>query len=353
MEVKRNLSEIVTTMVVGGVMWGGSVLLAQPQWKIHDLSRPKPPVVRPGVGTAAPSDARVLFDGTDLSAWQHPGGEPAKWKVENGAVEVAGGSGNIRTRQGFGDCQLHIEWQAPVMKDRRGQGYGNSGVFFMGRYEVQVLNSYQNETYADGQAAAVYGQHPPLANASRPPGQWQTYDILFRRPRFGENGEVLQPARVTVLHNGVLVQDHTALTGPTDWQAQPPYQPHPDRLPLMLQDHGDPVRFRNIWIRDLEPGDPVTEFVFSPEKLRKYAGEYQAGPGFFFQLKETNGELSVYVGDTFKYKIYPASEIRFFAKKVDAQFEFRLNPNGEAESLMFFLENAQVPAKKVTAAGGE
>jgi hypothetical protein len=222
---------------------------------IHDTSRAQPPVVDPGPympSSRPPSDAIILFDGRDGSEWRSANGQPLRWKIENGYLESVGRTGSISTVRGFGDCQLHIEWAAPAPSTGAGQARGNSGVFFMGRYEVQVLDSYQNRTYPDGQAAAIYGQYPPLANASRPPGEWQTYDIIFRRPRFDERGELVQPARITVLHNGVLVQDAVALTGPTDHRRRPPYAAHPDRLPIGLQDHDSPVRFRNVWIRDLE-----------------------------------------------------------------------------------------------------
>ena len=226
-------------------------------WKQHDLSRPVPPVITPGTASTQektgkpPSDAVVLFDGKDLSRWESESGGPAKWKVENGYMEVVKGTGNIRTREDFGACQLHVEWAAPLPAVGESQERGNSGVFLMGKYEIQVLDSYHNRTYADGQAAAVYGQYPPLVNASRPPGQWQTYDIIFHGPRFAADGKLLRPARVTALVNGVLVQDNVSLTGPTDYQARPPYKPHPEKLPLLLQDHVQPVHFRNIWIREL------------------------------------------------------------------------------------------------------
>jgi hypothetical protein len=226
------------------------------KFKIHDLNRPLPPVVDPGTASTQdtaghpPSDAVVLFDGTDLSHWADKDGKPAKWKVENGYMEVAD-AGNIFSREAFGDCQLHVEFSEPLPGKGEGQDRGNSGVFLMGLYEIQVLDSYENKTYADGQASAVYGQYPPLVNASRPPGQWQTYDIVFHRPHF-KDGKLTRPARVTVLHNGVLVQDNVELTGPTAHGQRPPYKPGPDKLPLQLQDHGDPVRFRDIWIRELK-----------------------------------------------------------------------------------------------------
>jgi hypothetical protein len=201
--------------------------------------------------SAPPADAIVLFGGADLSQWEGDSGQAAPWKVENGYVEIVAGSGGIRTQRGFGDCQLHVEWRAPSPTVGEGQDRGNSGVFLMGRYEVQVLDSYDNRTYPDGQAAALYGQYPPLVNASRAPGQWQTYDIVFRRPRFDSQGALVHPARVTVFHNGVLVQDNVILSGPTAHQRRPPYATHPDTLPIHLQDHGSPVRYRNIWIREL------------------------------------------------------------------------------------------------------
>jgi len=231
------------------------------KWKIHDRSRPLPPVIDPGTASTqdasgrAPSDAVVLFDGKDLSKWAHKDGSAAKWKVANGYAEVVPKTGYIYTRQVFGDCQLHVEFAEPLPPTDEDQGRGNSGVFLMGLYEIQVLDSYQNKTYADGQAAAVYGQYPPLVNAARPPGQWQSYDIVFHGPRFDAAGKLQRPARVTVFHNGVLVQDNVTPTGPTEHEARPPYKPTPEKLPLALQDHGDPVRYRNIWIRELQPAE--------------------------------------------------------------------------------------------------
>jgi hypothetical protein len=224
-------------------------------WPIHDENRPQPPVVTPGPAPATPapppSDAVVLFGGEDLAQWQMEDGSPAKWAVRDGYFEVVAGTGTIRTRQGFGDVQLHIEWMAPSPPRGEGQDRGNSGVFLMSLYEVQVLDSYHSKTYADGQAAALYGQYPPLVNACRPPGEWQTYDIVYHGPRFDESGKVTRPMIVTVFHNGVLVQDHVQLTGPTEHMKRPPYQKHPEQMPLRLQDHGHPVRYRDLWIREL------------------------------------------------------------------------------------------------------
>jgi hypothetical protein len=226
------------------------------RWGIHDESRPMPPVVDPGPAGApvpVPSDATVLFDGKDLSQWTTTKGAPAAWLVRDGYMEVVKGAGSIKTTRAFGDCQLHVEWMSPVVPTGSGQDRGNSGVFLMERYEVQILDSYESRTYADGMVAALYGQFPPLVNAARKPGEWQTYDIVFRAPRFDENGTPVAPARMTVIHNGVLVHDTQELTGPTAHKARPPYKAHADRLPISLQDHSHPVRFRNIWIRELEP----------------------------------------------------------------------------------------------------
>ncbi len=224
-------------------------------WPQHSLDRPKPVVVQPGASysVAPPADAVVLFDGRSLEKWMQGKGQPAKWRVVDGAFEVVTGTGTLSTRDGFGDVQLHIEWASPNPAKGTGQDRGNSGVFFAdGRYEVQVLDSRDNATYADGQAGALYGQFPPLVNVSRGPGEWQTYDIVYHRPRFKADGALQSAARLTVFHNGVLVQDNMELVGPTANQSRPPYTAHPDRLPITLQDHGHPVRFRNVWLRDLE-----------------------------------------------------------------------------------------------------
>ncbi len=231
------------------------------EWLAHDRERPRPPVVSPGqqqLPVAPPQDAIVLFDGATLDEWRSRDGGPARWRVQGGAMISVPDSGYVFTARPFGDVQLHLEWAVPLPVEGSGQGRGNSGVFLMSKYEIQILDSYQNDTYADGQAAAVYGQYPPLVNACLPPGQWQTFDIVFRRPRFHRDGRLASPARMTVIQNGVLVQDNVELWGPTHWLQHSPYEYHPDKLPLSLQDHGNPVRFRNIWLRELserqEPG---------------------------------------------------------------------------------------------------
>ena len=224
------------------------------EWPIHSMDRPQPRVVDPGPAgdtVAPPIDAIVLFDGTDLARWRAADGGPAPWKVENGYVEVVAHTGSLVTRDSFGDVQLHVEWATPAVVQGEGQERGNSGVYLMDLYELQVLDSHDNPTYPDGQAGSIFGQFPPLVNASRPPGAWQTYDVVFRAPRFDESGGLVAPARMTVFHNGVLVQDGVALTGPTAFQRRPPYESHGPR-PISLQDHEFPVRYRNIWLRELD-----------------------------------------------------------------------------------------------------
>jgi len=213
----------------------------------------EPPIVKPGaVVGAAPSDALVLFDGKDLTHWRTAtDGSEVKWQLRDGYLEVVPKTGDIVTREEFGDCQLHIEWATPAVVSGEGQGRGNSGVYLMQRYEVQVLDSYQNKTYYHGQAGAIYKQYAPLVNASRPPGEWQTYDIIFKAPKFDEQGRVIERARMTVLHNGVLIQNNVELYGSTFDKTPAIYIAHPAKAPLQLQNHGNPVRYRNIWIRSL------------------------------------------------------------------------------------------------------
>jgi hypothetical protein len=230
------------------------------KWKVHDMTRPRPVAVAPAayVNEAPPADAMVLFDGKDLSHWntQVRGGEPQdpKWKVENGYIEIVPRTGRLVTKEKFGDCQLHIEWLVPTTSVGNGQGIGNSGVELMTRYEIQVLESHSHLTYADGQAGAIYGVWPPLVNPARPMGEWNVYDIMFEAPRF-DGDKLAKPAYVTVLFNGVLVQNHKAYLGTTIWRQVGTYTPHPAEEPLSLQDHSQPVRFRNIWIRRLKPGE--------------------------------------------------------------------------------------------------
>lgn len=205
---------------------------------------PEPPIVDPGDSVRPPSDAIVLFDGKTLDAFD--GAD--HWKIENGYAIA--NQGSVTTKQSFGDCQLHLEFATPTEVSGEGQGRGNSGVYFMGKYELQILDSFENKTYFDGQCASFYKQQPPTVNASREPGKWQTYDVIFEAPRFADDGKVLRPAYATVLHNGVLVHNHYELQGGTFFDRSPAYEKHPDKLPLFIQDHGNPVKFRNIWIRE-------------------------------------------------------------------------------------------------------
>jgi hypothetical protein len=222
---------------------------AQEEWT-SDKKWPEPAVVNPGPVGGPPSDAIVLFDGKDMSAWEGNG-----WEVKDGVVTVKAAKGsfhkNAKTKQSFGDCQIHLEWASPEKVSGKGQGRGNSGVYLMGRYEVQILDSYDNKTYYDGQCGAIYKQFPPLVNVCRKPGEWQTYDIIFEAPRFDNVGNLVKPAYVTVLQNGVLIQNHVELQGGTFYDRPPFYEAHSEKAPLILQDHGNPIRFRNIWIREL------------------------------------------------------------------------------------------------------
>jgi hypothetical protein len=237
------------------------------KWHVHDPDRPQPRVVTPGTtfsqGAPAPSDAEVLFSGKDLSKWENNQHQPATWKMADDYVETAARGGGIRTRGKWADFQLHVEWASPTPAKGTGQGRGNSGILINEMYEVQVLDSYQALTYPDGQAGAIYGQHPPLVNASKAPGEWQSYDILFESPRWDDKGTMTKKAVITVLHNGVVVQNHYELIGMTDgingllpWKSLSKYPPpHPPEVFIELQDHNNPVRFRNIWIRNLGETD--------------------------------------------------------------------------------------------------
>jgi hypothetical protein len=205
----------------------------------------EPKVIDPGPMGGTPSDAIVLFDGKDLSKWEN--GD--KWEIKEGYA-VSRESG-ITSKESFGDCQLHVEWATPAEVSGEDQGRGNSGVYLMDHYEVQILDSYENKTYFDGQAGALYKQHPPMVNACRKPGEWQAYDIIFTAPHFDDQGKVVKPAYITVLQNGVVIQNHFELMGETAYDHAPVYVPHPPKAPIHLQFHGNPVRFRNIWVREI------------------------------------------------------------------------------------------------------
>jgi Domain of Unknown Function (DUF1080) len=219
--------------------------------KVTEIWEPKAKKITPGnlIGEA-PSDAIVLFGGKDLSEWTALDGSPAKWEVKDGSFTVVKGTGDIKTKKVFGDVQLHIEWRSPLVIEGEGQGRGNSGIFFQERYELQVLDSYESQTYRNGQAGAIYKQSGPLVNAMRKPSEWQVYDVIFNAAHFNEKGEVIVPAYITVMHNGIVIQNHTAIWGPSEYKGLPVYVAH-GKASFKLQDHSNPVSYRNIWVREL------------------------------------------------------------------------------------------------------
>ena len=307
-----------------------SALLAAPDpaWLGHDRDRPQPTVVDPGTLSSQeqagrpPSDAIILFNGTDVSQWVALDGSPTKWVIHDGALECVPGSGYVRTSRSFGDCQLHVEWASPTPPHGDSQGRGNSGVFFgFDRYECQVLDSYQNKTYADGSAASIYGQYPPLVNVMLPPGKWEIYDIVWTAPRFDADGNLVSKARETVFHNGVLVQNNVELTGPTGWIGRIPYKAHPERLPIALQDHGNPVRFRNVWVREL--GNPrKPEYMLSNALLDSYVGSY--GKDAFFKVRRlSDGLLALTVSNAPEVVLHAESQTHFYALTTDVQADFK------------------------------
>lgn len=251
-----------TSLAAAELGYKDTPLIPGTPWHVHDSDRPRPPVVTPGATFShlapAPSDATVLFDGKDLSKWSNAKGDAAQWKIADGYFEAVRGTGMLRTRDKFEDFQLHLEFATPADVKGSSQGRGNSGVMINGMYEVQILDSYENPTYADGQAGALYGQQPPLVNASKPPGEWQTYDIIFESPRWDPAGTLVKKAAVTVLHNGVVLHHRQEYFGRTDGIGGMPHKslgtygkPHPPAVFIELQDHNNPIRFRNIWVREL------------------------------------------------------------------------------------------------------
>lgn len=348
----RKLNRLVLMTIGMALLIGfSSTLLAQTcasgcsdctTWKVHDWNRPRPAIITPPTASTqqqagtAPSDAIVLFDGSDMSNWRAMDGGPSKWIMKDDYMESVRGAGYVRTLQGFGDCQVHVEFMTPTPARGESQGRGNSGVFLMGIYEVQVLDSYDNITYADGQCSAIYGQYPPQVNACRKPGEWQTYDIIFKAPRFDADGSVLKPAIITILQNGVLTQDHVAINGPTNWCSKSPYEAHPGKLPLAFQDHGNPVRFRNVWVREL----PATgnadayrkELIFGDKELKKYVGTYQ-NMGRNVEVTLKDGQLYCSdPGGAQGQPLYAESATRFYSKFVEAEYEFVLD--GDAVSAL-------------------
>ena len=246
------MSQFVRTVIAYAALISIAAPSLGQDWhpELTEKWEPVPEIVVPGEGNRPPSDAIVLFDGTDLSQWERVGGGDAGWTLHDGFMTIAEQAGSIQTKQHFGDVQLHIEWRTPSEVKGEGQGRGNSGIFLQEQYEVQVLDSFNNLTYSNGQAGSIYKQHIPLVDASRGPGEWQAYDIVFTAPVFSVKGTVIRPATFTVFHNGVLIQNHVESTGPTQYIGLPEYQPHGD-LPILLQDHGNPVSYRNIWVREL------------------------------------------------------------------------------------------------------
>ncbi|GAB3027313.1 DUF1080 domain-containing protein [Niabella terrae] len=240
-------------LLILACVFSGYVQAQNDSPKLTEVWQPEPKIVTPGATAAtAPDDAIVLFDGKNFSEWEpEKGGGEVQWKLEDGAMTVAGGKGAIKTKKAFGDCQLHIEWRTPAVVKGDGQGRGNSGIFLMSHYELQVLDSYKNRTYSNGQAGSIYKQLPPLVNASRKPGEWQTYDIIFTAPRYGKDSTVKTQARITVIHNGVLVQNNATIWGGTEYIGIASPVHLGDAEPIILQDHGNPVSYRNIWIREL------------------------------------------------------------------------------------------------------
>ena len=328
------------------------------RWKIHDMTRPLPAKVEASVKLPVPppSDAVVLFDGTDLSGWRAADGSAAKWIIKDGSLAAVPGGGPVSTRDGYGDIQLHIEWAAPTPGRGKGQGRGNSGVFLMSKYEVQVLDSHENTTYPDGQAAAVYGQYPPLVNASLPAGEWQAYDIVFRRPRFRPDGSVAQPARITVLHNGVLVHDNSEIWGPTSWLQHLPYESHPDRLPLQLQDHGNPVLFRNIWLRELDeeprsgPGRHQTKpiITMTPLMLDNYVGKYGEGGVQDVVVSRKDSTLWAKFGLLPPLELLPHSKEEFSLRWTAATVMFELGSDGKPKTLTFHIGGEARPTPRMS-----
>ena len=320
------------------------LLVAQstPGWRVHEMTRPRPATISPAPAAAPgspPAGAVVLFDGTSLSHWVGADGKPARWTLGKGYFEVRPGAGTVATVDSFGDMQLHLEWAEPVPAKGEGQDRGNSGVFLMGRYELQILDSYHNATYADGQAGSMYGQHPPLFNASRPAGAWQSYDVFFRRPRFDAAGALLSPARVTVVQNGVPVQNNVELYGPTSWLSRLPYEVHPDRLPIGLQDHSFKVRFRNIWVVPLPEGDPPPPpravRMVSDSTLDALVGSYTSNGGFA-TVAHHDGRLWLDVGDG-SMPLVADDDSAFSIEGVDAAVRFSTDRAGMVRGLEFVV----------------
>jgi hypothetical protein len=310
-------------------------------WRAHDMKRPAPPVVDPGksnLPAGVPSDAIVLFDGKDLSKWRNSKGQDAGWRIVDGAMESVAGSGYVYSREEFGDCQLHVEWASPATVKGNSQGRGNSGIFLMGDYEVQVLDSFENKTYSDGSAGSIYGQYPPMVNVSRKPGEWQSYDIIFTAPRFEEDGKLKSPARITVLHNGVVIQVNSEPVGPTAWIVHEEYRKK-TKGPISLQDHGNPVRYRNIWVRPLTPRAlPETpypaETKLDAEQAKLLVGNYSGNKVMmkdgmlYFRFKNRPKPL----------EMVPQENGEFGFRKSAGRLKFEMNEEGKPTAIDFTLD---------------
>ena len=337
-------------------------------WRQHDVTRPAPARVAPAATHAAPpADATVLIPADPsgpgaLAAWERPDGSPAPWRVEGGAVVVEPGSGPIQTKDAFGDLQLHVEWRAADEPQKTSQNRSNSGVFLIdGRYEVQILDTYDNATYPDGMAGAIYGQFPPLANALRPSDQWQAYDVFFRGPRFDDAGGVDEPARLTVLVNGVLVQNNELLPGMTIWLESLPYAPHPRAGAIQLQDHGSPVQFRNLWVRESpdRPAPPAGYAQFDAQDLGgdqydRLVGVYDRANNegqFVIERTETGLGMSM-PWRPGVLRMIPTSPTTFELAHTAGRLTFDVGADGEPTGLTFEMGGAVYPATPTEGGAG-
>lgn len=325
-------------------------------WKQHDMNRPLPPIVESGrsnLPLAPPGDAVILFDGTSLDAWQSKDGSALPWEIRDGAMQAAANGGSAYSKQGFADVQLHVEWATPVEVSGKGQGRGNSGVVLQGQFEVQILDSFENPTYADGQAGSIYGQYPPLVNVSRRPGEWQSYDIVFRAPIFNGDGSLKEPACMTVLHNGVLIQEGVRPLGPTAWLQHYHYSKREPKLPLVLQYHGNQVRFRNIWVRDLpgrdieqpkQPYDPVT-ISLSEADVDTVVGRYAREGGESCEVLRKNGRLYFAFGGSL-LEMIPHTPVEFGLRYTAGLLRFTTDEQGKAASLQFDVGGSSYQARR-------
>ena len=335
MSLQKYIHLFLSTSFVILVGSQASVLAQLPNgWKAHDKNRPQPKIVTPGDKSSdAPSDAIVLLGSEKLTGWTDKKGRPTKWNYADGILESVKKAGYIYSKEKFGDCQLHVEFATPAKVKGEGQARGNSGVFFYDDdFEVQVLDNFKNETYPDGTVGALYGQHSPLVVACRGPGEWQTYDIVFRRPRFNDDDSLKSPARLTVLLNGILVQDATECYGPTVWLQAGEYKNKGDETRISLQDHGNPVRYRNIWVRRLAetpptPPTPRPTIELTEQQQKNYVGKFGK-----LTLKEVDGDLVVVVrrGRPFGLQVHSLTEMSF--EKTAGEIEFELDDQGKAIS---------------------